>query len=94
MNEINIKIHEQITEETWCKGYYAYTKDNNAVHPLNENAVKWCLAGWMYKIYGDTLFDHIKQKIQSIINGYEITWNDKPERTFEEVKELLIKADI
>jgi len=91
------KIHEVITEETWCKDI-ARDKDNNVVDAFSREACKWCLYGWISKIYGAygayQLSGNITHKVINALGKPIGAWNDASERTFQDVLELCIRLDI
>ena len=93
MVDMTKKIHEQITEESWC--------------PLgggNVEGTSFCAAVWVDVRYGVTSGYDIRVKMckllglnwrdpllpSTVIHG----WNDKPGRTFAEVKDLFVRLDI
>lgn len=84
------KIHELITPETWCQNNFAQYKN-----PGDQYGVKWCALGWIHKVYRD---DNPSKKESLLCNAIGIDWltqwNDAPERTFEDVLNGFIKADL
>ncbi len=101
-----MKIYEQITPETWTKGRSARDKNDFPAEINSPTACKWCLAGWLNKVYVDpnkldfTVFSNCTVKLTKYLRDVNpnclsfIQWNDDLERTFEEVKDLLVKADL
>lgn len=76
-----MKIHEQITEKTWCQGK---TKFDNHM----------CLFGWIQFIYCDKYYE-IYQKVIDLVHEDTVPkWNDASKRKFSEVLELCKKLDI
>lgn len=95
------------TPEKWTKGNIAKTVEGEPASPHNPEAVCWCLSGLIVKCYSSPNEDIIPYskfyKIRNKITEYLgvtrgsaewIRWNDAPERTFEEVKNLVEKLDI
>ena len=81
----------------WCKGDYAKNKEKVGIDVYDADACSWCLEGAIKKVYPDNP-DRILEKLSKLINsnlfGAIPNWNDKPKRTFEQVKALVIKAGI
>lgn len=79
--------------EKWCKGANALTSDGMEVSACDPRACRWCLEGALRKCYGS--FDLKIQAVRDALNThYVFEWNDAPERTFEEVRNALIAADV
>lgn len=93
-----MKIYEQITPETWCQRSYAEDKDGRSVQSEAPEAVKWCAMGWLRKVYryqNATYFDVVNHMHKEMgLHKYIGSWNDQPERKFEEVLELFKKVNI
>lgn len=97
------KIHEQITEETWCQEVLAQDADGISVPPLRiQSACKWCALGWIDKVYETPdAYGAVSKLTQHLYTEGKLTspcgiasWNDDPKRTFVEVKEAFQKADL
>lgn len=94
-----MKIHEMITQETWCKGNTAMTRDGELVSSADHpRACRWCALGWIFKAahYGKerVLTDAIGLPTPRGPVTAIMLWNDQKERTFAEVKEAFKKADL
>ncbi len=89
--------------ERWTKGVYA-RKDNNLVggdvEPEDPTAVCWCLIGAILCVYPDQ-----KQQEDAIrrLNRHMLStefenaadaWNDHPDRTHQEVLDLVMRAGL
>lgn len=79
-------------EENWCKGGMARNINNVETFTNDPSAVKFCIAGAIYKCsdsseYVGKLFK-LKDSLK-IITGIP-TWNDAPERTHKEVIDALV----
>jgi hypothetical protein len=89
------KIHELITEDTWCKGHLAEDENNQEVSINSPKACKFCAEGWLQFVYDE---DHYREKLQflrSVINNtYIHYWNDNPKTTFKKVKQAFVAADL
>lgn len=90
----NKKVHEQITEEIWCKGKM-FTRS----YPSTTRIEKACVVGWIDQVYGHDGRDAYERKLQKEVrkNGrfyWVPDWNDSPETKFEDVMRVLKKLDI
>lgn len=89
-----MKIQDLLSDETrWCKGTSARDCDDKPCHSQDSGAVRWCLLGAIRKVYGP-YYPTIRYKIQNHLHEAASHWNDAPERTFSEVRELIEKLDI
>ncbi len=98
-----MKVSELLMDDSkWCQGAYAIDAKGNAVGEDSDDVCRWCLMGAIYKCYCYWSTSGIQQdihdiakKMASIIGNYSfIEWNDDPKRTFAEVREAILKADI
>jgi hypothetical protein len=86
----------------WGRGYDAQTATGDPVAVFNENAIRWCLGGAMRLVYGHDAQLH--QKMTKLINDWLLEhkeefeeaddvslsgWNDEPERTWKEIRQML-----
>ena len=86
----------------WGRGYDAQTATGDPVAVFNENAIRWCLGGAMRLVYGHNAELH--QKMTKLINDWLLEhkeefeeaddvslsgWNDEPERTWKEIRQML-----
>lgn len=86
------KIHEQITEETWCQGM-SYQNANGSP-TIASYACRACSEAWGYEIYGEAEGNDLRAKFREV-NGIlnVVNWNDAPERTFAEVHAAFQRAN-
>jgi hypothetical protein len=91
-----MKISEILSSsDKWCQGHLAVDKDNKSVKPESPEAVKWCLLGACYKEPADLKANAIiKERIRAAIGPGLIDWNDDPDRTFEEVRFVVLEAEL
>ena len=80
-------------EKRWIQGDYARNIEGLNTNFGGLNARQWCLAGAIYKVYPFT-WSEMMEKIEKLIRGSIIHWNDNPRRTFKQVKALVKKAGI
>lgn len=94
----------EIISQGWTQGTYARNKDNEEVFHDSSEAVCFCLEGAIIRSIHENNFLNdekillynlqtiIKNNIQNRKYGYyypsTVCWNDKPERTKEEVLNL------
>ena len=95
-----IKVHQLLVDKSnWTQGRYALDIDGKFVHP-GDKAVCWCLWGAIIQVYVATTQPTINSIIDIITprisyNYSSITdWNDDPDRTFEQVRNLCVELDI
>ena len=98
-----MKVKELFSDESrWTRFRMARTPDGEGCLPDNPDASCWCLLGAIevcYSCYaGSThfsiLYDKIVQDLNLVGDSFILEWNDAPERTFEEVKQLVERLDI
>lgn len=91
-----MKVHELLTDESkWTKGWYAKTVDGNKVSVTDDAAARWCLFGAVWKCYRDPA--RMRTILSQVFADREreaIWWNDDPERTFDDVRDLVTRLDI
>lgn len=103
-----MKIYELFQNpKAFCKGYYALSSTGlNAdhkfpVHPLDCDAVAWCVQGAIDKCYpgneANSIRNRLKEALASLWPQLRTSlqgFNDNPATTVEMVRELAIKADV
>jgi len=93
-----MKIRDLITEDKWTKNAFARDAQGKGTGIIDPKACKFCLSGWIMKVYEvqSPLESPVYEKCCSKLKlevGLSI-WNDTPERTFAEVKQLVEELDI
>jgi hypothetical protein len=92
-----MKTYELLNSpDKWCKGANALSESGASVNDSSPGACKWCVNGALRKCY-PTIDERspLYNKIWLETNGLFIAeWNDAPERTWQEVHDLLVKLDI
>ena len=94
--------------DRWVKGAYSLDKNFNHVSRNDPKACKWCLTGAVeaatdmlmpspsrteFYIYESREAKRVLLKMSDLANFYSIGhWNDHPDRTHEEVIDLLDRA--
>jgi hypothetical protein len=100
-----MKVHEQITEQTWCRMYFARTQTDDPTPIFSERAAKWCLVGWLHKVYVSgwevsIAVERLNSVLSSVLHGHTsgtgdlARWNNSPHTTFQQVHELLKRANV
>ena len=83
------------TEKNWCKGSFAQDAQGNTVSSHETTATAWCLVGAARQCYPELERSFILRQIKEARSMRDVgTWNDAPERTFEEVKRLVEALDV
>lgn len=91
-----MKAWQLLTDESkWCKGSNARDSCGNSVSSDSPSAVCFCLRGSIYKAYDDEIsWDRCFQSLAGRVGKCFENWNDAPERTFAEVKAVLVELDL
>ena len=93
-----MKVRELFTDASkWTQGPSAKQSDGTPCSEYSAEACSWCLAGAINKCYDDIPTAHkvnIKETLSQTLGMHFIDWNEEPNRTFEEVKALVEKADV
>lgn len=81
---------------SWTKGTFARTYGDWPVTVDSPLAIRYCLSGAISKCYPHPHEGRIiADKVRTELNKNSIVgWNDAPERTFSEVRELVERLDI
>lgn len=88
-----MKIKELFNDKKkWTQYHSARDSKGFPCKPTASAAVCWCLSGAIQRCYPHE-WRKIDRRLIVDVNDY-ISWNDSPDRTFEEVKALVEKLDI
>lgn len=90
------------SEQNWTKGIAAKNAFGVTVPVRSRTAAKWCLLGAIAKCYGGERANEIEIKvIDKLFGGRKrrlgdclSVWNDSPQRTFRDVKNLATELNI
>jgi hypothetical protein len=52
-NRIRQAAHALDDPDTWCTGAFARDEAGNALSHCDPDAVRWCAAGWLFRLAGD-----------------------------------------
>lgn len=90
-------VREVFTSEArWTQRAFARDENGERTSCTSATACCWCLAGAIIHVYGElayTAFDRIHWR-GGIAESDLCNWNDAPERTFQDVVDLCIKAGV
>ncbi len=92
-----MKIKELLAKpEAWTKGAWARDFQNTSVHGRNPMACCWCLGGALDLCYNYEEQYAICKLIhnEACISLTIAEWNDAPERTHQEVLDLVTRLDV
>lgn len=95
-----MKIVELLdSPEKWTQNATARTVDGFCVMYDAATAVRFCIIGAMYRCYEYPHRYTVNKKIDACLQQRGITvgivhWQNAPERTFEEITEILKEADV
>lgn len=83
----------------WCQNSYAKNKNNKDVESRSTNAVKFCLLGGLKHVYGDKLYNVMKQKLHASLPLPNKTpsiayFNDRPRTKLADIRKLVKKAGV
>lgn len=84
-------------ESKWTQQAYARDAAGRSVDEGAESATCWCLSGALYRIFPfgkGRLELRVAVRDALMIGGIDgiIPWNDRPSRTFSDVKKLIADA--
>lgn len=95
-----MKVQDILTDESkWTKGTYARSVLGNRVAFNSKRATKYCLSGAIFRACGfspkaaEKIERKVFKKLGSDCTGITY-WNDDPERTFAQVRGLIVELDI
>lgn len=93
-----MKIRELYSDSSkWIKRALARNKSGTEVDYNDETAVQWCLIGALHHCYGykgDKWLPPFSLLIKEFPDRDIVDFNNHPDTTFEQVKELVDRLDI
>jgi hypothetical protein len=92
-----MKAYELLdSPEKWCRGANAVAVDGSETMATSPYACKWCMEGAINRCCGPLEARQAALgRVRGMIGQYPVfAWNDAPNRTFEQVREALIRADV
>jgi hypothetical protein len=92
---INMKVHELLNSpDKWTQRASARDVNNHVCLSDSANAKCWCLLGAISKVYPCSDFMRVVKKVANVTKENIPSWNDRPERTFDDVRNLCLELDI
>ncbi len=95
-----MKVSDLLTDESkWTQGAYGRDTHGKLTSIVSHSAVCWCLVGALWLCYrdgGDGSDDAANDVERRVITriGNMAAWNDAPNRTFAEVRALVLELDL
>lgn len=90
-----MKVRELLSSpDKWTQDFGARGADGLSIEWDSPEATCWCLIGAIVKCY-PTRFEQVRDRIKKHLGVQFLSaWNDRIERTFEDVKALVTELDI
>jgi len=105
-----MKAHELLSSPVaWCQESPAEDQHGNKLQAFDPRAVKWCALGAIQKAYPPSQWDEAMDRLLRALSVSEqgvaqmtksdkacclMEWNDDRRSSFQEVREILLSADI
>lgn len=90
-----MKVSELLTDETkWCQGCHARDQRGHEVRWNSPDACCWCLLGALNLCYAHRKLKVAYSVVRHLRGVGVAEWNDASERTFEDVRQLIVEMDI
>ena len=105
-----MKAHELLSSlEAWCQESPAEDPHGNKLQAFDPRAVKWCALGAIQKAYPPSQWGEAMDRLLRVLSVSEqglaqmtksdkacclMEWNDDRRSSFQEVREILLSADI
>jgi hypothetical protein len=105
-----MKAHELLSSpEAWCQESYAEDPLGNKVIADHPQAVKWCALAAIQKVYPPLQWEEAMDRVLRALSVSEkgitqlsksdkacclIEWNDDRSSSFQEIREVLLEADV
>lgn len=90
-----MKAHELLSDESkWCKGCHCRDVHGNRVQGGSATAYAYSLSGVLLETYRERAGGPMQKVFNRIGRHLLRKWNDAPERTFAEVKAVLVELDL
>ena len=99
LRRTKMKIKDFLTNINWIQGDVTLDIHKNPVSDYSPFAQYWPLLGMIFKVYyNPQARSLIENKVIKYIGGKNVKdiliWNNRPERTFKDVRELIKTLDI
>jgi hypothetical protein len=95
--------------EAWCQESPAKDRHGNKLQAFDPRAVKWCALGAIQKTYPPPAWDQAMDRILLALSFSAqglaqmsktdkacclMEWNDDPQSSFQEIRDIFLEADI
>lgn len=89
------------TPETWTQRAFARDSEGSSVWEFSREATCWCVSGCLMmltEVDRSGILNQIGADVRSLLERQTLVsipkWNDREERTFQDVKDLLAAAKL
>ena len=105
-----MKAHELLSlPEAWCQESPAEDPRGNKLQALDPQAVRWCALGAIQKVYSPSQWGKAMDRLLRALSVSEqglaqmtmsdkacclMEWNDDRRSSFQEIREILLSADV
>lgn len=96
-----MKVKNFLKEQNWCKYAEGINSYGKVTHARDRDCIKWCLSGAISKCYRSNpkKMYHVVKVVNSILRSFYncqsiIEFNDDEKKTFADIQELLMIADV
>jgi hypothetical protein len=105
-----MKAHELLSsEDAWCQESPAKDAQGNKVQAFSPRAVKWCALAAIQKTYTSSQWVEMIDRLLRVLSVSEkgiaqltksdkacslMEWNDHRTDSFQQIREVLIQADV
>lgn len=105
-----MKAHELLkSPETWCQQSPAEGPQGHRLQAFDPRAVRWCALGAIQKTYPSSQWGEAMDRLLRALSVSEwglaqmtksdkacclMEWNDDPQSSFLEIREILLRVDI
>ncbi len=79
--------------ERWTQGGSAFNASGDLVATCSPHAVCWCIVGACALVYGTEFMGKVRI-VTEAAGMFTDHWNDHPNRTFDEVLDLVRRAGV
>ena len=107
---VSMKAHELLNSpETWCKESPAADEHGNKLQAFDQRAVKWCALAAIQKAYPPSQWSEAMDRLLRTLRFSDpglaqmnrtdkacsiMEWNDDPQSSFGEIREILLSSGI
>jgi hypothetical protein len=105
-----MKAHELLSSpDIWCQEALAKDTRGDNVPPFDPEAVQWCALAAVQKVYPPSQWEEAMNRVLRALSVSEkgieqlsksdkaccvMEWNDQPESSYQEIRKILLEADV